>query len=140
MSEQTLHAILRLGEFPEILAAWPDAETAGKLAAELGEGHIVAPVRVAQAGVGFVAHVWACRASVQGGSWQLSAPAKLRGASRVVFDTADMPGERVHVDTDAGELERAVSGTDVHHLTAYASTPERAHELAEAKARELAAQ
>jgi hypothetical protein len=139
--ESTLYVVVRnIMSTPEVLGAWPDREHAAKIAADLGEGHWVEDVRLAEPGEGFVAHVWRCRAAVRDGQVIVPAAEVLPGASRVVFDSDDMPAERVHVDDQAATLEASVHGHTVHYVDGYAATPERARELAEAKARELADQ
>ncbi|QFU87860.1 hypothetical protein [Amycolatopsis sp. YIM 10] len=126
------------GTAPELVGAWSDPGEAAKLAEALGPGHALAPVTEVKPGTAFVAHVWRCRATVTpGAGFDLDEPQKLAGASRIVIDTADMPAERVHVDEEAAELNRAVHGENRQHLEAFAATAERAAELAAEKAREL---
>ncbi|PXY17359.1 hypothetical protein [Prauserella flavalba] len=139
MSKTELSVIVRtVGEVPELVAAFPERFDAEVVVSELGPGHFVAPVRVVPPGETFVAHVWLCRATVHVGQrYELSQPERLAGASRLVLNTEDMPGERVHVDEHAADLEAAVHGREWRYVNAYAASAERAQQLASEKAREL---
>lgn len=138
MDATQLFVVVRtLGAEPELLAAFDNNITARAMAAALGEGHQVAPVRLLGSDGMFVAHVWECKAEVTTERYIVGEPARLRGASRIVADTDDMPGERVHVDEAAGELEAQVHGQTVTYIRAYAPSAKRAKELAEGKAQEL---
>ncbi|WP_215549262.1 hypothetical protein [Amycolatopsis sp. CA-230715] len=134
-----LHVLVRQfpGSVPEVLGAWTDRAHVDGLARELGDGHFVTTAPLVDGATGFVAHVWECRARVEDQAVTVAEPRPLHGASRVVFDTADVPPERVHVDRHAAELDAAVTGRTVHYVTAWAPTAERARELAAARAEEL---
>lgn len=133
-----LYVVVRtLGDEPELLAASTDQGTAAQWATDLGEGHHVAPVSTVAA-TARVVHVWECRATVTNGGYEVHVPARLSGASRIVADAADVPGERVVVDDEARDLEAAVHGRRRTYVRAYAASAQRAQELAHGRARELA--
>jgi len=134
-----IYAIIRtLDDAAEFVGAWPDKPFVTHLADELGPGHHVVPVSVLPPGTGQVAHVWRCCVTVTDGQIDVDEPQRLLGASRLIFDNAELPREHVLVDKKAGALEADVYGHQRHHVRGYASSSERARDLAVAEARTLA--
>lgn len=126
----------------ERLAAVTDEVEAHTIADALGEGHEVevALPLLSPGGGHRVMAWWRCRATVWGGQVEVGEPARMPGAARLLLSGEEVPDEeRVRDDVAAGELERAVHGVVVRHVEAVALTGSRARELAEQRARALAA-
>ncbi|WP_367128303.1 hypothetical protein [Saccharothrix sp. HUAS TT1] len=125
----------------EPLAVLDDRPAADRLCAELGEGHDVQPVPAVDPGRVRVVATWACRARlVDGYTPDVGEPERLAGAVRLVDVDAPAPWpERVARDEDAERLDALLDRPRVRHLVAYASTAERARELARERAERLAA-
>ncbi|SFE55087.1 hypothetical protein SAMN04487819_11686 [Actinopolyspora alba] len=115
-----------------------------ELAELLGEPHRAEPdgVPVLPAGAAVrVRQWWSCRATVEDGRVSLGEPFLLPGAARPLGPGEDdQPQGTVQLDEEAAELERAVRGQRVRHLAAYATSAERARELARHRAQGIADQ
>lgn len=109
-----------------------------RLLDELGEGYQVHPVRLVSADECMVIQRWQCHASVSDGTVTVSAPTRMPGASVLVMPGDQLPTiDKVVLDAEAGELDRNALGLDVHHLTAYGPSAERAERLARMTAEQL---
>jgi hypothetical protein len=134
-----IYAIIRtLDDAAELVGAWPDEPFATHLADELGPGHHVVPMPVIPRGTGQVANVWRCCVTVTDGQIDVDEPQRLLGTSRLIFDAAELPREHVLVDRKAGALEAEVYGRQRHHVRGYASSAERARDLAVTEAHNIA--
>ncbi|HVK23897.1 MAG TPA: hypothetical protein VM677_21295 [Actinokineospora sp.] len=87
-----------------------------------------------------VVHYWVCRARVSADDVAVGPPTLLVGASRLAHrDHPIEEVEGVEAKDKESELDSVVSGQTIHHFYAYASSSDRAQELAETHARELLA-
>jgi hypothetical protein len=87
-----------------------------------------------------VVHYWVCHAHVRGAEVEVWPPHLLIAASRLAHrDHPIEEVEGVEAKDKESELDSIVSGQVVHHFFAYATSSERAKNLAEAHARGLVA-
>ncbi|WP_436500396.1 hypothetical protein [Actinokineospora sp. HUAS TT18] len=85
-----------------------------------------------------VVHYWVCHARVSGDDVQVGPPHLLVGAGRLAHrDHYIEEVEGVEAKDKESELDSVVSGHEVHHFFSYATSSDRAQELAETHIREL---
>ncbi|MCP3805393.1 hypothetical protein NLX83_39615 [Allokutzneria sp. A3M-2-11 16] len=137
--DDVVAVIIRTGPGGEVeaLAAirGPGSE---RLLDELGEGYQAHPVRVVSAQECVVIQRWRCRATVAEGAVTVAAPVRMRGAAVLVLPGDALPTiEKVLIDAEAGELDRTALGLDLHHVTAFGPSAQRAEELAREAAEKL---
>lgn len=127
-------------EAPQPVAAAADGHLAHQTVRDLGPEHTIlhtVPLLTAEGGHTIVTW-WRCAATVTATTTTIAEPARMPGASHLLLPGQQLPcTERVIVDDVASQLERAVSGTHVHYIQAYATSPRRARDLAAHRAREL---